>query len=115
MLKVKLGDRELKIYFQHERKMMQHLRNKRAFAKGADPDICRQMTPVSSKCFIKDGEEIIAEGSSHCCPQDQFSYAQGRKEALSDTIENSNFSLPERVAIWNQILTTCPKTIGVKA
>lgn len=60
-----------------------------------------------SECMIRDEhDKIVAYGQSKCCPDDNFSFAKGRKisleRALSSGLVDFEFSKAERTQIWQQ-------------
>lgn len=60
-----------------------------------------------SECNIREeNNELVGVGHARCCPEDQFSFAKGRKialqRALSAWVGGPNFTKEERTIIWQQ-------------
>lgn len=99
MFFVKIGNKEKRIYFSHDRKE-EVLINKSGEKK-------KVIHPYKTKCFITDGKErgkILGVGVSTCSEKDRFNYTTGRKIALRRALNTANFSREERKEVWEKYL-----------
>ena len=95
MFYFKIGEKELKVLFKHEKKEVTHAPKE----EGEEPVV--QLHPCKTTCKIVDADSVISEAIAACDPRDHFEYAYGRKLSLKRALISAGFGVTERTIVWD--------------